>query len=356
MGSIALEDLVFRPMMPSAEDLELFLKCFNDNGLPRSIELLRWQYLEPPAGPLFVDVAVVPSGDAFAAIYAVFPVAMRAGGKRALGVQSLNTLTDEAFRGKGLFSRMAKSLYARCAEQNVALVYGFPNGNSVHGFFNRLDWKSLDPMPFMLRPLRSGYILRRLRAGKWLARFLDFPLTLRRKPRLAPGRTLETVKTIGPEFDAVWSAFAASIGYGVERDADYLAWRLRRPGGEYECIALREDGRPIGLVIVGVKRHAGGEVVGKLMELMFDPPDEKAGEALIQAALRRLDASRCGAVWAWNFEHSSNHAVLRRAGFKTLPVKWHPDELHAGARPFLPLGGIEQRGQWYVSLLDSDTD
>jgi GNAT superfamily N-acetyltransferase len=351
----SVDSLVFRPMQPTEDDLRLFLKCFNDNGLPRSIDLLRWQYLEPPAGKLYVDVAMMPAGDGFAAIYATFPVAMRAAGRRADGVQSLNTLTDEAFRGKGLFSRMAKAVYARCRDEGVALVYGFPNGNSAHGFFNRLEWKSLDPMPFMIRPLRTGYVLRRLRAG-WLARVVNLPLTLSRKPKLTAGRRLTTVAAIGPEFDAVWNAFAASIGFAVERDAEYLAWRLRRPGEDYECIALMEGERPIGLAITGVKRGAKGEVVGKLMELMFDPADEEAGKALVRTALARLSAAGCGAAWAWNFEHSPNHAVLRGAGFVTLPPKWHPDELHAGARPFAPLEGIEQRDRWYVSLLDSDTD
>lgn len=351
-----VEEVRFRPMDRSEEDLRLFLKCFNDNDLPRTIDLLRWQYLEPPAGPLLVDLAVVPDGSSLAAIYAVFPIAMRANGQRTLGVQSLNTLTDEAFRGKGLFSKLAKSLYARCVREGVGLVYGFPNGNSAHGLFNRLEWKPLDPMPLLLRPLRTGYVLRRLPVLRKLARALDFRLTSSRAPRLTDGWSFSTVTTLSPEFDAVWQSFAKTIGFAVERDSQYLNWRLRRPGEQYECIALMSKGRPIGLAITGVRRVNAEETVGKLMDVFYDPDVPAAGAALGREALRRLSAAGCAAVWAWNFPHSPNHRVLRRAGFINVPAKLEKTEAHVGARAFVPMNGIDDRANWYISLLDSDTE
>src|SRR4051794_31026198 len=100
----------FRPMEESEADLLLFQRAFETNEGPHPLDLLRWQYFEPPAGRLYVDFAVAETDRPFlAAIYAVFPIFMKVEGRRALGVQSLNTLTDVAFRGKGLFTRMANS-------------------------------------------------------------------------------------------------------------------------------------------------------------------------------------------------------------------------------------------------------
>jgi GNAT superfamily N-acetyltransferase len=350
-----VDDLVFRSMEPTDRDLRLFHDCFAANGSPRPLEMLRWQYLDAPAGPLLVDLALTPGPDArLAAIYAVFPVSMRADGRRVLGVQSLNTLTDEAYRGKGLFLRMANALYSRCAREGVELVYGFPNGNSAHGFFKRLDWNSLDPMPFMLRPLRSGYVLRKLGAGA-LANVLDMPLTFGRAPRLRDGHELRTLSSVGPEFDAVWNAFAEPIRFAVERDAAYWSWRLRRPGENYECIGLFDRGRAVGLAVIGVTRAEDGQTVGKLMELMFDPACDEAGNALADEALRRLKAKGCVVAWAWNFEHSPNRPALRHAGFFGIPSSRHPAELHAGARAFTALSALGERDKWYISMLDSDT-
>jgi hypothetical protein len=349
------DELEFRPMSSSESDLRLFHDCFSANGSPRSMEMLRWQYFDHAAGPLLVDFALTPEPDRrLAAIYAVAPVIMRAGATKVLGVQSLNTLTDEAYRGRGLFVQMAKSLFARATNAGTALVYGFPNGNSAHGFFKRLEWTSFDPMPVLIHPLRTGYVLRKIGA-RALAGVLDFPMSFKRRPKLPPRFTLRTLPAIGAEFDAVWDAFAATIGYGVERTAMYLAWRLRRPGESYECIGLYEGDKPLGFAITGVTR-VDGQIVGKLMELVFDPALADAGRWLASEVMYRLYQQGAGVVWTWCFEHAPNFAAIRHAGFFALPAGRTAHELHGGARSFAGRTDIGDRSQWYVSMLDSDSD
>ena len=36
--------LIFREMQPTDEDLKLFYNSFIENGSPKSMELIRWQY------------------------------------------------------------------------------------------------------------------------------------------------------------------------------------------------------------------------------------------------------------------------------------------------------------------------
>ncbi|MEP6762749.1 MAG: GNAT family N-acetyltransferase [Gemmatimonadaceae bacterium] len=349
------DDLEFRAMEANDADLKLFHDCFVANGSPRSIAMLRWQYFTPPAGPLLVNLAITNTPDArLAAIYAVFPVYMRAGGKRVLAVQSLNTLTDVAFRGRGLFISMATALYERAAKIGVELVYGFPNGNSAHGIFKRLQWDSLDPLPVLIRPLRTGYVLRKVRAG-FLARFFDFPLTFASSPKLASGLEFRTVRNFDDALSELWNVFATSVGFAIERDAQYLAWRLQRPGESYECFALYEHDQPIGLAIIGSTMSSDGSRVGKLMDYYFLPTHTFAGELVVAEAMHRLKARGCGVVWAWNFEHSANHAALRASGFFTMSAKLQGAEGHVGARAFTSLANIGDRKQWYISMLDSDT-
>lgn len=342
-------------MSDSASDFQLFYECFVANGSPRSIEMLRWQYVEHTAGPLLVNLALTTDvTPRLAAIYAVVPVEMRVGKQRVMGVQSLNTLTDAAYRGRGLFVQMAKALYERSAAAGAEVVYGFPNGNSAHGIFKRLGWTSFDPMPIMMKPLRAGYVLRKVGA-RAVAGLLDFPLSFTGSPTLRAGMTIRTVPTLGAEFDAVWQAFAESIEHGVERTSRYLAWRLRRPGERYERIALYRGDTPVGFAITGVT-EVDGQTVGKLMELVFDPMERDAADWLVQEAVHRLRAAGAGVVWTWCFEHAPNHAAIRRAGFFTVPAGRTPHEAHGGARSFTGRTDIGARSKWYVSMLDSDTD
>lgn len=350
------EELTFRPMEATEHDLELFHRSFAANGSPRSKEMLRWQYFEPPAGKLLVDLAVTSDADPrLAAIYAVFPVWMRAGAQRMLGVQSLNTLTDEAFRGRGLFLKMAASLYARAESEQVGMVYGFPNGNSAHGFFKRLSWNTLDPMPILIRPLRSGYVLRKLRAGA-LSKVFDIPLGLARSPKLPSGYALNTIHEPSEEFNVLWERFSASFNYAVQRDAEYLSWRLRRPEETYEIVGLLKHNSLVGYAVIGSIRTSQNEIVGKLMELVFDPSEESAAKILVAESLHRLKNRECTVVWAWNFEHSPGHAAYRDSGFIPLPEKLQSSEGHVGVRAFAALPGVTDRSQWYISMLDSDAE
>jgi hypothetical protein len=248
--------LEYRAMAQTQQDLDLYAECFARNGPPRDRRLLRWMHLENPTGRALVELAITPEPPTtVAGIYAVMPVWARLGTRRVLACQSLDTLTDEAFRGQGLFVRMAKAAYARAEQSEVAFVYGFPNGNSAHGFFTRLEWTSMDPIPFLVRPLRTRLAAQRI-APKipWLP---DFALPAP-APRLASHQDFRSIARFGAPHQEIWDAFSAGIGITVDRDPAYLNWRLRdKPGHAYRIIALEERGRLLGSSPSPLRRNTG---------------------------------------------------------------------------------------------------
>ena len=125
------DGLGVRAMEANESDLIAFKDCFERNGTPRRLDVLRWQYIENPTQELSVNLAV--SGEKIAAIYAVQPAFVRVRGTRMLAVQSVDTLVDGDFRGRGLFPRLADAVYQRVGERDGAFVYGFPNANSAPG-------------------------------------------------------------------------------------------------------------------------------------------------------------------------------------------------------------------------------
>jgi hypothetical protein len=350
--------ILFRPMEKTEFDLHLLLACFNANGLPKATELARWQYFEPAQG-LMVDLATAEeSSPKLAAAYAVFPILMKLGARRrVLGAQSLDTITDANFRGKGLFVKLARRLYSRIESQQVELVYGFPNGSSAHGFFNRLEWSSLDPVPFLIKPLRVGLFVRRSLFLSQIGWLTNIPLVLSRRPRLRKGEELRVIPEPSESFDHIWNKFSEKVVCGVERDASYLTWRLRRPNGEYEIIGLFAQEELRGYVITSLVKTARS-VTAKIMELLFDPADSQAGAKLLGAALERVVSKGAQVAWAWSFDHSPNRAAFRRARFWKLPRVLRRAELHVGARPLGAGTKVHagERANWYISLLDSDTD
>jgi hypothetical protein len=340
-------------------DLALFKATFERNGSPRTIEHLRWQYLANPTGKIFVDLAI-PDDDAAraAAIYSVMPVKLRLSGDVVLGVQSLDTLTDAEFRGKGLFVKMAQSVFARCEKDGVACVYGFPNGNSAHGFFRRLGWARLDPVPFLVRPLRANFFLRRLGPlGPLAAKLPALPLMPVRRPALPRSQEIRPVTQFDAAFDELWNRFAQGIGAAVHRDSKYLDWRLKKkPGQHYRVLGLYENQRLLAFCAFDVEDKHGGRV-GYILEAIHEPGRNTEATRLIGEAIAEMDEDGAEVVLAWCLPHSPNYSAIRKAGFISLPERLRPIELHVGVRPLAapPTANLGNRTNWYLSYLDSDT-
>jgi GNAT superfamily N-acetyltransferase len=345
--------LEFRAMSTDESELIAFRECFERNGTCRRLDALRWQYFDNPTSERFVDFALC--NERLAAIYAAQPAFARVCGARVLAAQSVDTLVDADFRGRSLFTNMAEAVYQSVRERGGAFVYGFPNASSAPGFFQKLGWVSLDPVPFLVRPLRTGFFASKLRLGRWLRTLPDWRLPIR-VPKLEAGQELRPMMEIGPELNALWSRFASNVTVAVDRSPEYLKWRLAKPGERYECLGVFEATRLIAFcAYTTVEKHGGR--IGYVIELLHDPDHGDAGAALLGECVRRMAADGADAILAWCFEHSPNARAYRRQGFLRLPERLRPIELHVGVRPLDESlrSVLSNRRNWYISYCDSDT-
>jgi GNAT superfamily N-acetyltransferase len=343
----------FRARVVGESDLSAFRNCFERNGTPRKLDALRWQYLENPTGELLVDLAV--SNQRIGAIYAVQPARVRVRGSRMLAAQSVDTLVDADFRGRGLFTRMAASVYQRVRERDGAFVYGFPNANSAPGFFKKLGWLSLDPVPFLVKPLRTAFLASKLPLGGWLRRLPNLRIPIR-GGRLKSHQELRPVTKFGRELDELWERFGSGVMIAVDRSAAYLAWRLMKPGEEYESLGVYEGTRLVAFCAYKTVDKHGGRI-GYVIELLHDPGRHQTGAALLAECLRRMTADGADVALAWSFRHSPNAKAYSNAGFVPLPESLRPIELHVGVRPLEESLSdvLSDRRNWYLSYCDSDT-
>lgn len=110
------------------------------------------------------------------AYYGVFPIQLKYDNKLIWVAQSGDTMTHPNHRGKGLFMELAKSTYEICSQNQIELIFGFPNSQSYPGFI-RLGWTftgkwqhiSFRRKPFFIFkllhriPLFKSYFINRLR-------------------------------------------------------------------------------------------------------------------------------------------------------------------------------------------------
>ncbi len=178
-----------------------------------------------------------------------------------------------------------------------------------------------------------------------LPRPLEYPLRIERLRRFDERHT------------SLWEQFSRDVGVAVERDAQYLNWRLvDKPEVEYVNYEVMLGEQVVAMLSYCVRaKHAGR--VGYVMEALCLPGMERVLNWLLRYALRQMADAGADIALAWSAPHARTYNVFRRNLFAPFPERVRPIELHWGVRGFTgrasELAG--DRKQWYLSYLDSDT-
>jgi hypothetical protein len=324
---------------PFADSIgDAYLKLLPEQEQAIASGKLEWKFRNNPAGPGMVAVA---RGDGeIIGVNAFMPSVFSLGPNSVRAYQSMDTIVMPAARGKGVFPGLLNCFYDRT---DGALIYGFPNVNSSPGFFGKLGWTHFGTVPMLFRPLRTGYFLKRF--GRMLPD-IRVPILSR------PHRQAERVERFDDSATAMWRRFSSDIGCAVERDSDYLNWRLAdHPSEKYEILRA-PDGS---FTAHSISEKHGGQI-GYLMEAVGSP---ESLPGLISSSLRRISASGADAALAWCLPGSPNYGAYRKAGFYPLPPKLRSIIINFGARPLRAEAEsadlIVDPRRWYISYLDSDT-
>ncbi len=352
------EGLLIREMRECEDDLLLFQELFNSGLSPRSIEHLRWQYLQNPGGKLLVDFAEDPLKRRLAALYAVFPVLFRVGGKQVLACTSLDTRTGGEYRRRGLFVTLAKRVYERCTREGLAFVYGFPNQYSAHGLFHSLGFSRLDSPVVMMKSFRLSSLVRRVlhlpRVPMTRSRVPLGPTPSDFDPVDSPG--VVSLSAFEDETDKLWADFSQDFAVTVDRSHDYMNWRfVRKPETKY-FIKVTQSGREYDALIVYTMRDRPDMRVGHVMELFFRTGREEAGRTLLRFACQHFRRAGCSVATALSFTHSPGHRLYAKSGFLA-PPRVEPFRVRLG---FFPLKSentplLANAANWYLSYTDFDT-
>jgi GNAT superfamily N-acetyltransferase len=285
---------------------------------------------------------VMRSGSEIVGLSAYIRSRFKYGEETGSALQAVDSYVSSSMRGKGVFTQLARTYSARAEERGVDCIWGFPNANAAPAWFGKLGWTNFGQVPFLVRPLRAGYFLRRLRLPG------DFSLTLARD------RNLPALPGAESWIDDLWAAFSAWIGCATIRDRAYIAHRLF--SGPHAA-AYRVVGSPgadggRGALVATREADKHGGKIGYLMEAMGGP----GLDDVLKSELARMRDRGTELVLAWCYPWSPNYRVLRKCGFLPFPPRLRPITIWFGAKSYSTRGA--QAGDlknWYLSYLDSDT-
>lgn len=260
-------------------------------------------------------------------------------GRPATALQAVDSFVFDKARGKGVFTALAKAYEQHARQDGADLIWGFPNANAAPAWFGKLGWNRLGQVPFLIKPLRAGFLMRKLRLP------LDFPVSF------STDQKLEPISAFGAWSDALWSSMSPRMECTIARDRAFLSHRLFQAphSASYRIVAAAHD-RGAFVATTEAQKHGGH--IAYLLEAM----GHADLDGLLASEMGRLRDRGVEVVLAWSYPWSANYRTLRKAGFLPLPERLRPIEIWFGSRPLSSRAAAAgQAGKWYVSYLDSDT-
>jgi hypothetical protein len=317
-------------------DLDELLELTKTNYASGDItnkEYLLWQYHANPFGRPVMEVARQTSTKELVGQYLVIPLSYICKGEKVLGSLSLNTLTREDFRGKGLFTKLAKATYDSCQQKNIKFTIGFPNPNSFPGFVKKLEFKNPGNLQFLVKAISYFGILtdkikninsKSQRHGQPISldEFSDAPLEGEfRIGELSIARDKDA-------YNSFWSKVSTEYHFTTNRDYNYLKWRYNDlPTRKYKLLKI-SDNNGIQCVFVLRAQQSYGINTGILVDFFGrrDPQSAELYKKALRAISKYLANKSINLMMTIINQTSPEAAVLRSTGFFPPPQKILPQQ------------------------------
>jgi GNAT superfamily N-acetyltransferase len=247
-----------------------------------------WKFDRNPHGPARIWVG--DDGGEIAGCYILNPVTLQVGEATIHGAQAVDAAVNPDYRGRGVFTDLARVALTGATDEGIGLVFAFPSAGALGGQI-RVGFKPQFVVPMASRPLL------------WPPR-----------PRRFDGLTLNEVNKFDLRFDA-FAKCGRNREVSVRRDAAYLQWRYyAHPTKTYETITCERDGEIYGYCVLNVdatRKVAHGLVV----DFQVLPESGSTARFLAYHALRRLHSLGARVAVSWERHTGPEQEALRSFGF-----------------------------------------
>lgn len=317
----------------------------------------RWLFMDAPAGKGYTWFA---DHDGFlAGQYTIVPVDMQILGRRVRTTQSVDTMTHSKYRKQGIFLALARDVYEEAKNDNVVLVYGFPNENSHPGFIKHLEFITLTNAKTLLRPVKiDDAITAKLKIPVissvlgYISR-LFYDLIYPIKSGNTADVEIKSASRFPDESDKLFDTISGNFPNLVVRDTRFLNWRyVDHPKKEYEILLAYRGGTLSGYCVTGMMERRGLQV-GCIMDIFADPSDSKTISLLIGNAVKAMYKKNMTAVTCMINDSSPFVKYLKRAGFR-FSVRDFPYIIRVLHPEEVDLEKLRDMSKWHITFGDAD--
>ena len=277
MSAVQAQDLVVRPAVrgDDAAVISMLRAALGKSDDPHYEEFLAWKHRENAFGE---SPAWVALHDDTVVGYRTFLRwrFLDERGREVRAVRAVDTATDPAFQGRGIFRTLTLRGVAELTLAGDALVFNTPNDQSRPGYL-KMGWSVARRLPVGVVP--SGpravpsMVTSRVPAALWSE---ETDIGLDAGAALGDRSLAEALLQHAP-----------TTGFRTHRTPEYLAWRTSFAPLRYRLLLASERDPSEGGIIVRLRRR-GNAVEAAVVEQLV--PDWRTGAALLRRLLKESEA------------------------------------------------------------------
>lgn len=239
-------------------------------------ELFAWKHERGAFGPSPAWVAL--DGDHIVGFRVLLRWEFEHRGATVRAVRPVDTATDPAYRGRGVFTRLTMHALDEVRAEGVELVFNTPNDQSRPGYL-KMGWHVVGQLAAVARPTRPWRAVRMLGARTPADRW-----ALQSEAGVAAAEVLHDRSAL----ETLLARQTTTVGFRTRLNPDFLAWRYGEPLLGYRAI-MEPDGIESGLAIFRVRRR-GRAREAVLCEVLVPHDEPRVTRRLVRRLTASVDA------------------------------------------------------------------
>jgi GNAT superfamily N-acetyltransferase len=332
-----------------------FLPALGGSGLPERFpgqtlaDYLHWKYFQGPLGEAVVGITV--DAEQVVGLVAATPRTLCVDGTAHAVFELGDFLTDERYRGRGIFSRLIEAVCEELKRRHAKLAYVRPNENSFpilvrHGSFT--EARQLDVRRFVFP---SAFLARRFsRPASWFGKAGPDWAALRWALGTPRGPVqVRRFERFGPQHDRLWHVAGTGYRVAIGRHSEYLNWRYAQSPTPFLLWEACRGEETVGFLSAFASPSSA---TGHIADLFTGREDADACVALLAACFHALRDAGVRSIYCWKLRGEVPSAAGRALSRACPLATGRPHHLVLRVLdPSLP--GLPPSG-WHLSMGDFD--
>jgi GNAT superfamily N-acetyltransferase len=131
------------------EMIGLLKTSLGEGLIPKSIAYFTWKHEKNPFGKS--KILLAKENGKIIGLRAFMKWQWESASSLISAVRAVDTATDPAFQGKGVFKKLTLQALEECRQENENFVFNTPNSISIQGYL-KMGWFSIGRMPLLIGP------------------------------------------------------------------------------------------------------------------------------------------------------------------------------------------------------------